>query len=321
MSTDAHSTRAPARPLTWREASRLSRLHWPAYIAIGGLASMTVNLIMGTDAFYRLGAYGMPKFSLFGLFLGLFIITVPIWVVSTSRRQCRLPVPVPGRQSAAAAALTVLAFLVTPTIGIQHRQFSEEQEYSTIWGKRSLVETMKRPRLAYDELSQNTSYHAADSVPKHHLCPGLSVRLVPFFGFERDYRIGSDVFGPQNGPFPSLPSRERIDAVVARCRSEAQLMLAAGLTAEAALKAGDVDTFFARALLARPANKAILLEDRDIPPALLAKVESFLAEHPLKLGYQDDAHNAGEVRRLRPAVIAAALGRSREEGLLKAGSH
>lgn len=97
-------------------------------------------------------------------------------------------------------------------------------------------------------------------------------------------------------------------------------MLAAGLTAEAALKAGDVDTFFARALLARPANKAILLEDRDIPPALLAKVESFLAEHPLKLGYQDDARK-GEARRLRPAVIAAALGRSREEGLLKAGSY
>lgn len=84
MSTDAHSTRAPARPLTWREASRLSRLHWPAYIAIGGLAAMTVNLIIGAGTFYRLGAYGMPTFSLFGLFLGLFIITVPIWVVSTS---------------------------------------------------------------------------------------------------------------------------------------------------------------------------------------------------------------------------------------------
>lgn len=321
MSTDAHSPRAPARPLTWREASRLSRLHWPAYIAIGGLASMTVNLMMGAGTFYSLGAYRMPKLSLFGLFLGLFIIIVPIWVVSTSRRQCRLPVPAPGRQWAAAVALMVLAFLVTPTIGIQHWQFSQPQEYSTIWAKRSLAETMKRPRLAYDELNRSTSYSDAESVPKHHLCPGLSVRIVPFFGFERDYRIGSDVFGGQYGPFPTLPSRERIDAVVARCRIEAQVMLAAGLTAEAALKAGDVDAFFARALLARPANKAILLEDRDIPPALLAKVESFLAEHPKEPDYQDRARDAGDVRRLRPAVIAAALGRSREEGMLKSGSY
>ena len=115
-------------------------------------------------------------------------------------------------------------------------------------------------------------------------------------------------------------------------------MLKAGYTKESALLNGNVDLFFTRLAQSREREGAwdqLVLEDAQIPPDIMRKVEALLAADPDHMSDYTDFNLDGTppvargpkpaaagqpdvVRRLKPLAIAAALGRTKDVERMKA---
>jgi hypothetical protein len=303
--------------LTWRAASRRTLLRWPGWI---GLAALIVG------AFNRM----LPMACLGGC---VFLATMPIWYATTRRIVQGRPRPASAAQALAWLGCFLIALVLSPTFELSHQRFDATHDTNTIWIKRSILDSIRQPRYSLDELAWGQSVYDVRFVPASVFCPQYSTRLYPLFGIERETdwlnmlaRSVDDWQAPD-----AAPPKEILQRFLDHCKAGGEAMLKAGLTKEAALMRGDVDLFFARAEQehAGSAYGEVVLEDAQIPPDIMKKVETLIANDPGS-GFQYVTFNMpgvdlselgtkttvpgspGVVRRLSPVAIAAALGREQD---------
>ncbi|KWB39647.1 hypothetical protein WL35_21440 [Burkholderia ubonensis] len=302
--------------LNWRAASRRTLLRWPGWI---GLAMLIVGAFNHILAMACLGGC-------------VFFATLPIWYVTTQRIVQDRPRPSVPVQALAWIACFLLALILSPTFTLDSRQFDDTHDTTTTWIKRSLVDSIKEPRYSQDELAWGQSNYDVRFVPASVVCPRYSTRLYPLFGVERETdwlnMLARSVDDWQAANV--RPPKDILQRFLDQCKTGADAMLKAGLTKESALMHGDVDLFFARAEREHtsPSRAEVVLEDAQIPPDILKKVEALIASDP-DYGFRFVSFNAsvdlstigakatvpGEpdvVRRLNPLAIAAALGRDKD---------
>jgi hypothetical protein len=330
----------------WLAASKDSWFRWPSIFSFAASLTIGMNLLVDGDNHLHIGGVGFTLSAAFALFMSALLATLPVWYYVTSRKAFSRPVPALLKQFAVCIGVFILAILVAPRFVVEYRVFepyheTDRRDDTTRWIKRSIVDTFNTPVLKVDELTWLQSNFSAGYIPAKVFCPYRSTRLFPFLGV---MWITYDA--------NSLASREPPPAValantIARCNRDGEAMRSGGNTKEQALAKGDVDRFFAlNALESDPdypqTNTAIVLEDAEIPPSLLKKMEAVLAMQvpdepregedaasfaartmsvdPLASDYlvdTDYATQPGQVRRFKALALATALGRIHDIARLK----
>ena len=319
-------TSQPSSPdsglLAWRAASKRSLLRWPAILGFAGLIVAAVN----------------RSIDLACIFGCLFVATFPVWCFVTGRIFRGQPQPSVARQTLACLALLIVALVLSPTFSVDHRVLDANDDTTITWTKRSLLDTIRQPFYSQDELVWGQSNYDVRYVPSTVFCPKYSTRRYPLFAVERDSDLLSvlarsvDDWNSAN----SAPPPDILQRFLSRCATEGKAMFDAGLTKESALAQGNIDLFFARAEKEHSdASGQVVLEDAQIPPDIMRKVETLFANDPDHGFHYVDFNLPGEepvargakptvpgqpdaVRRLRTSAIAAALGRSEELARLEA---
>jgi hypothetical protein len=313
-----------SRPLTWRAASKHSLLRWPTIVSFAGLIVAAINRL--------------PNLAcIFGCLL---FATLPVWYFVTNRVFHGQPKPTATRQMLVCLALLVLALLLSPTFSVTHRFLDAEHDVTVTWTKRSLFDTIREPFYSQDELVWGQSNYDVRYVPSTVFCPEFSTRSYPLFTVERDENLRSVLVRSvgDGTRMDAPPPPDTLQRFLSRCATEGQAMLNSSLTKESALMQGNVDLFFSRAEQEHSdANGEVVLEDAQIPPHIMKKVETFLANdpdrgfwyvnfnlpdvEPVARGAKPTAPGQLQpdvVRRLKTIAIAAALGRNEELARLKA---
>lgn len=305
-----------------------------------------MNLLSSGDNHLQIGGIGLTLSGALVISVSAFLATFPLWYYITSRKAHSRSVPRPVKQLLIGIGVFSLAILAAPRFVVEYRVHEGHDETdlrddTTRWIKRSIGETFETPVLKVDQLAWLQSNFSAGYIPAQVFCPYRSTRLSPFFGVVRVTRDGNALASGQ-------PSAAVLANTIARCKRDGQAMRSGGYTKEEALAKGDVDRFFALNALEgdldySAMNTAIVLEDAEIPPALLRKMEAVLAapvpdqsrdgedaasqaarlmsRDPLASDYLVDADYAtqpGQVRRLKALALAEALGRTRDIARLKA---
>jgi hypothetical protein len=312
--TSQQSSSPDSGLLTWRAASKRSLLRWPAIIGFAGLIVAAVN----------------RSIDLACIFGCLLFATFPVWYFVTGRIFRGQPKPSAARQALACFVLLIVALLVSPTFSVDHQTFDANHDTTVTWTKRSLLDTIRQPFYSQDELAWGQSNYDVRYVPSTVFCPKYSTRRYPFFAVERDEDLLSVLAGSVDdwGSANAAPPPDVLKGFLSRCATQGKAMVDAGLTKESALMQGNVDLFFARAAQEHTeASGEVVLEDAQIPPDIMKKVETFLTNDP-DHGFQYvDFNLPGEeavaraakpaapgqpdaVRRLKTSAIAAALGRT-----------
>lgn len=310
----------------WRSVSKLSSFRWPATVALAGTAACLINLAISGNRGLSIGSINLRLFDALCIFSCLLVATFPIWYYITNRLIHCKPKPTVAIQISVCLGLLILALLVAPRFEIEYRDYdtwskNNRRDFTTTLVKRSFAETLQMPQLALDELAWLQSNYSAAYIPAQVFCPRRSTRLYPFLGIVRgDYL--ANALAPGIGE--ATGSRPPVDALengIARCNREGSAMLAAGHTKESALLQGDIDRFFTLNALEESPNESIVLADAQIPAPIMAKIESVLKERTDDLlHYLDDPNfdtTSGQARRLKPLVLAEALGRSNDIARLR----
>jgi hypothetical protein len=309
-----------SKPLTWRAASKRSLLRLPSIVSFGGLIVAAINKL--------------PNLAcIFGCLL---FATLPVGYFVTNRIFHGQPKPTVTRQMLACLALLVVALLLSPTFSVAHRFLDAEHDVTVTWTKRSLFDTIRQPFYSQDELVWGQTNYDLGYVPSTVFCPKYSTRRYPLFTVERDEDFLSVLTRWDGSSMEEPPPPDALQRVLSRCVTGGQAMLNSGLTKESALMQGNVDLFFARAEQEHSgAEGEVVLEDAQIPPYIMKKVETFLAKdpdrgfwyvnfslpgaEPVARGVKPTAPGQPDVvRRLKTIAIAAALGRNEELARLKA---
>ena len=302
--------------LAWRTASKRSLLRWPAIVGVAGLIVAAIN--RSTDLACIFGC--------------LFLATFPVWYFVTGRVVRGRPKPSAARQTLACLMLLIVALLLSPTFSVSHQVFDAKQDITVTWIKRSLLDTIRQPFYSQDELVWGQSSFDVRYVPSGVFCPKYSTRRYPLFAVERndDLRgvLASSVEDWSSAN--AAPPPDILQHFLFRCATEGKAMFDAGLTKESALMRGNVDLFFARAEQEHTDSSGeVVLEDAQIPPDVMEKVETLFANDQdhvfhyttFNLPVEDRVARSAKpatpgqpdvVRRLRTSAIAAALGRSEE---------
>lgn len=307
----------------WIAASKTSWLRWPAIIGLAGAIVPALHFVIEGNRGLTIGPFRLYLFDAACIFGCLALATFPVWYVVTGRIVSHKRHPPLIMQAGACLFLLLAALAIAPHFQIQYREYSRMNDITTTWMKRSIAETIREPFYRQDELGWLQSNFSASYIPASVFCPRFSTRLYPLFGVVRDDDLGNAL---ASGAALSSEKEKRPDADslsqgIARCREQGPAMLAAGLTKESALIAGDLDRFFALSVREQAREKSIILEDGSIPAPIMSRVEAYLAT------YEEDAFellsdssykdSPGQVRRLRPLAIAVALDRQDDMARLK----
>lgn len=273
-----------------------------------------------------IGSIHLRLFDALCIFACVMIATVPIWYYITSRLANCKPKPSVAKQITICLGLLILALLVSPRFEIEYREYdtwsaNDRHDFTTTLAKRSIVETLQRPRLVLDELAWLQSNYSSAYIPAQVFCPRRSTRLYPFWGIERSDYLANALAPGVGEPTDSMPPTAALENGIARCNREGPKMIEAGHTKESALLQGDIERFFAMNALEASSSESIVLDDAKIPAPIMAKIESILEERKDDLSlYLEDSDfdtSIGQVRRLRPLVLAEALGRSKDIARLR----
>jgi hypothetical protein len=318
---------SPPELIEWREAAKLSWLRIPAVIGLAGTLILGFNLVIGDDHTMTIGPVGLDWSDALCIFATLLLTTFPVWYYVTGRIRRSGSPPALGRQLAACLGLLIFAMLVLPTFKVEYRELNPGNDITTTWIKRSMPETLAAPWVRYDELAWLQSNFSAAYIPADVACPRYSTRLFPLFGMIRDDYLANALaydldtganFGSDPNSDSRRPPADALAAGIARCRVEGPAMRAAGHTKESALMQGDIDRFFALDAMGHSPHDSIVLEDAEIPAPIMNKINAFLATEPDTFEYLQAPGSPGEVRRLRPILVAAALGRDKDVARLRA---
>ena len=322
--------------LTWRAASKRSSPRWPALIGVAGTVVMLLNLALRGSHELEFGSVELDTLAAACLFGSLAFATFPVWYFDTDRLMQGRPRLSWMKKLLVCSGLFLVALVLSPTFSIAVSKFDEMQHSTTTWVKRSLLESVERPFYGHDELVWAGTGTDTRYIPPRVFCPSYSVRLYPLFGLQRGDNwpgVLEDSMSDVNGQ-PVPPDHAVLQAVQSRCEREGLAMLNAGYTKESALMRGDIGLFFSRlASEEGPARQQVVLEEAQIPPGILKKVEVLLAAHADdEWQYVDSVddqsaaggskppitNGTGVTRRLKPVAIAAALGRTKDIALSEA---
>lgn len=322
--------------LTWRAASKRSSPRWPALIGAAGTVVMLLNLALRGNHELEFGSLELDTLAAACLFGSLAFATFPVWYFDTDHLIRGRPRLSWMKMWLVCAGLFLVALVLSPTFSIAFSKFDEMQHSTTTWVKRSLLESLERPFYGHDELVWAATGSDTRHMPPRMFCPSYSVRLYPLFGLQRGDNwpgVLEDSMSDVNGQ-PVPPDHAVLRAVQSRCEREGSAMLNAGYTKESALMRGDVGLFFSRLASEEGlARRQVVLDETQIPPNIMKKVEALLAAQPDDEGrYVDSvgdrraasestppiANGAGITRRLKPIAIAAALGRTKDIALSEA---
>ena len=327
--------------LTWRAASKRSSPRWPALIGVSGTIVMLANLALSGNRTLDFGSVELDLFAAACIFGCLAFATLPVAYNDTGRLLRGQPRLSAGKKWLICIGLFLCALVVSPTFSVAIARFDLMHQSRITWTKRSLLESFKRPFYSRDELTWAQRYNDVRYVPSRVVCPNYSVRLYPLFGVDRDDNwpgVITNTMTDLNGG-TAAPDPDVLKFALSLCEKEGLPMLNAGYTKEAALMSGNVDLFFTRLAEEHDhdggAWNEVVLEDAQVPPDIMRKVEALLAadrDHvsdytdfnlsdaaPVARGAKPAV--AGEpdvVRRLKPLAIAAALGRTKEAERIKA---
>jgi hypothetical protein len=309
--------------IEWREASKLSWLRWPAMVGVAGTLVTALNIAISGNNNLTIGSISFQLSDALCIFGCILLTTFPVWYYVTKRIQRGELQLSLTRQLAACLGFLIFALLAFPTFKVEHREYNSRNDITTTWIKRSLPETLEKAWFRHDELTWLQSNFSAKYIPANVACPRYSTRLFPLFGVIRDDALASALASDVGMLTDARPSDEALAAGIARCRVEGPAMRAAGETKESALMQGDIDRFFALDQLDHSPNDSIVLEDAEIPAPIMSKINAFLAAQPSAFGYLEDSDyekTPGQVRRLKPILLAAALGRDKDVAFLKAAT-
>ncbi|PMS19459.1 hypothetical protein C0Z18_14195 [Trinickia dabaoshanensis] len=326
--------------LTWRAASKRSSPRWPALIGVCGTVVTLANLALGGNRTLDIGWLELDLFAAACIFGCLTFATFPVAYNDTARLLRGQPRLSAGKKWLTCIGLFLCALVVSPTFSVAIARFDLMHESRTNWTKRSLLESFKQPFYSEDELTWAQGKDDFRYVPSQVFCPSSSVRRYPLLGIDRvdDWpgvitNTMRDLNGNADAPLPDV-----LKFALSRCEAEGAAMLKAGYTKESALLNGNVDLFFTRLAQSREREGAwdqLVLEDAQIPPDIMRKVEALLAADPDHMSDYTDFNLDGTppvarglkpaaagspdvVRRLKPLAIAAALGRTKDVERIKA---
>lgn len=304
---------------------------------VPGMVMMAITVVSGFNLALRgnsgwsIGPLRSDLFSAFCFFGCLSFAMGPVWYASARRLVRHGGGMAPVRQLLTFLGLLLVALLVSPRFGLQVHDYdtwseSDRRDITLTWMKRSLIETLVAPQVKVDELTWLQSNYSVAYIPAQVYCPRRSTRLYPLFGTVRDDYLANAL---ASGLEKKDPPAAAVANGIARCQREGPAMRVAGFTKEGALMQGDVDRFLHLNALEETPDKGLILEDAEIPPDVMAKIEATLKLNGAPLqDYLDEAtyfrveyfHGQledGQVRRLRPLVVAAALGRLDEARRLR----
>lgn len=328
--------------LAWRAASKRSSPRWPALIGVCGTIVTLANLVLSGNHTLEIGWLELDLFAAACIFGCLAFATFPVWYADTGRLLRNQPRLSAKKKWLVCTGLFLGALVVSPTFSVAIARFDLMHESRTTWTKRSLLESFKRPFYSLDELTWAQGRDDIRYVPSRVLCPSDSVRIYPLLGVDRDDDwpgvIKNTMTDYLSGGTAAAPDPDVLKFALSRCETEGPPMLKAGYTKESALMNGNVDLFFTRLAQEHEHSGAwhdVVLEDAQIPPDIMRKVEALLAADPDHVSDYTDFNLsdaapvargskpavAGEpdvVRRLTPLAIAAALGRTKEVERIKA---
>ncbi|WP_374536187.1 hypothetical protein [Chitinimonas taiwanensis] len=302
----------------WRPASKLSMFRWPATFSFAGTVVCLLNLATSGNKGLSIGPISFRLFDALCIFSCVLIATFPIWYYTTSRRIGNKPTPPKVKQALICFGSLILALLMAPRFEIEHRDYETQsqdnvRDFTTVFIKRSFLETIQVPKLALDELTWLQSNYSADYIPAAVFCPRRSTRLYPFIGTVHEDHLANALAAGAREEDEGRPPAAALANGIARCNQEGPAMLARGYTKESSLLRGDIDQFFERNAL-EVSFTSIVLSDAQIPPAIMAKIELTLTKNPDQHFYYIEDTNfdtvKGQVRRFTPLVLAEAFGRS-----------
>ena len=326
--------------LTWRAASKRSSPRWPALIGVSGTIVMLANLALSGNRTLDFGSVELDLFAAACIFGCLAFATLPVAYNDTGRLLRGQPRLSAGKKWLICIGLFLCALVLSPTFSVEILRYDLMHQGRTTWTKRSLWESFKHPFYRQDELTWAQGRDDIRYVPSRVFCPAYSSRLYPLLGVDRGdnwpsviTNVLTDINGGAVAPNPDV-----LKFALSQCETEGPAMLKAGYTKESALMSGNVDLFFTR-LAQEHENTGkwnpVVLEDAQIPPGIMRKVEALLAADPDHVSDYTDFNLsdaapvargskpavAGEpdvVRRLTPLAIAAALGRTKDVERIKA---
>lgn len=314
----------------WIASSQSSFWRWPSLISLASVIVLGINMMVEGNDNLHIGPLSIQYFDALCIFTCLMVSSYPIWYIVTARRARKQPRAGNAAQLARFVGLLVIAIVLAPTFSIEYRNYVKSgddwRDETTTWIKRSIIASVQQPQMVLDEIDWLQSNYSASYIPAGVYCPLRSTRLMPLTGVVHQTYEANALAGREAPPAAVLA------ATIARCNREGPVMRAAGHTKEAALLRGNVDRFFMlNALEHRPysysTNTSVVLEDGDIPPNIMRKMEAQLVKSRESssegrdwYGYLDDTDydtSSGQIRRFKPLLIAVALGRKVDEARLR----